>query len=141
MQIPSFKNWWQVFAGDSTEKKDLIFRMKRSTCVLQSNEEWLVYLAANTTKEKFNFKMIGNRRKMNYTIYSADSNFVVAQITKEHKLNFPLEKHAFGATISPNCDYSFVAALIGMFHFVYGTDDAGMMLLFGTAALVATINS
>ncbi|KAH0471164.1 hypothetical protein IEQ34_000887 [Dendrobium chrysotoxum] len=108
---------WQAFRGDSMEAKDLVFSIKRSS-FLQFYDEWFVYLAGNTEEENCDFRVTGSYRKKNYTIYKGDSSFVVAQFAKDHKLNLQL-KHAFGATISANCDHSFVAALIVIFRMVY----------------------
>ncbi|KAG0452453.1 hypothetical protein HPP92_024854 [Vanilla planifolia] len=117
----SFHERWQAFAGDSTKTNDLIFSIRRSSA-LQIHDEWLVFLAGNTREEVCDFKIIGNYRKKNCTIYRGDSSSVIAQLRKDHGLNLILHKHAFGVTISPSCDYSFVAALIAIFHVIYGVD-------------------
>ncbi|PKA65378.1 Protein LURP-one-related 15 [Apostasia shenzhenica] len=107
---------WQVFAGESTEPKDLLFSLKR-TSTFQLHDEWVVFLAANTKEEECDFKITGSYRKKNYSIYRGNSSLVVAQMIKEHKLaGLSLGKHAYGASISPNCDYAFVSALAAIFH-------------------------
>ncbi|KAI0531180.1 hypothetical protein KFK09_000733 [Dendrobium nobile] len=118
----SWHSRWQAFAGESTEAKDLLFSIKRSSA-WQIHDEWFVFLAANTKEEKCDFKIVGSYSKKNYTIFKGDSSFVVAQLTKQHKLNITL-KHAFGASISANCDYSFVAALITIFHEIEAARNA-----------------
>ncbi|KAH0470903.1 hypothetical protein IEQ34_000626 [Dendrobium chrysotoxum] len=123
-----FWSWhgrWQAFAGESTEAKDLVFSIKRSSA-WQFHDEWFVFLAANTTEENCDFKIVGSYSKKNYTIFKGDSSFVVAQLTKHHKLNMTL-KHAFGASISANCDHSFVAALITIFHEIDASRNAAAM--------------
>ncbi|PKA65377.1 Protein LURP-one-related 15 [Apostasia shenzhenica] len=107
---------WQVFAGESTEPKDLLFSLKR-TSTFQLHDEWVVFLAANTKEEECDFKITGSYRKKNYSIYRGNSSLAVAQMIKEHKLaGLSLGKHAYGASISPNCDYAFVCALAAIFH-------------------------
>ncbi|KAG0453551.1 hypothetical protein HPP92_024855 [Vanilla planifolia] len=114
----SFRERWQAFAGDSTKTNDLIFSIRRSSA-LQFHDDWLVFLSGNTREKVCDFKITGNYRKKNYTIYRGDSSSVIAQLRKKHGLNLTIHKHAFGVTISPCCDYSFVAALIAIFHIIY----------------------
>ncbi|KAL0928903.1 hypothetical protein M5K25_000834 [Dendrobium thyrsiflorum] len=76
-----FWSWhgrWQAFAGESTEAKDLLFSITRSSA-WQFHDEWFVFLAANTKEENCDFKIVGSYRKKNYTIFKGDSSFVVAQ--------------------------------------------------------------
>ncbi|PKU79330.1 protein LURP-one-related 15-like [Dendrobium catenatum] len=115
----SWHSRWQAFAGESTEAKDLLFSIKRSSA-WKIHDEWFVFLAVNTKEENCDFKIVGSYSKKNYTIFKGDSSFVVAQLTKQHELKMTL-KHAFGASISANCDYSFVAALITIFHEIDAT--------------------
>lgn len=128
---------WQAFRGESTEAKDLIFSIKRSSA-FQIHDEWFVYLADNTKEENCDFKIVGSYSKKNYTIYKGNSSFVVAQLTKEHKLNLALKKKTFGATISANCDYSFVTALITIFHVVYVIDTTRNAAIIGTSVGAAS---
>ncbi|KAK8954930.1 Protein LURP-one-related 15 [Platanthera zijinensis] len=130
---------WQAFAGDGTEAPDLLFSVKKSS-YLQFHEEWVVYLAANTKEDECDFKIKGSYRKKNFTIYRGDSSSVVAQLTKKHKLNVLPKSHAFGATISPNCDYSFITALIAIFRMVYSGNGNVEGAVIGSAVDVGTSN-
>ncbi|KAK8967657.1 Protein LURP-one-related 13 [Platanthera guangdongensis] len=113
-KLMSMHGRWQVFAGDGTEVQDLLFNIKKSSYV-QFHDEWVVYLAANTKEDECDFKIKGSYRKKNFTIYRGESSSVVAQLTKKHKLHVLPKSQAFGATINPNCDYSFITALIAIF--------------------------
>ncbi|XP_020585931.1 protein LURP-one-related 15-like [Phalaenopsis equestris] len=128
---------WQAFRGESTEGTDLLFTLRRSSA-FQLHDEWFVFLAANAKEENCDFKIVGSYSKKNYTIYKGDSSFVVAQLSKEHKLNLELEKHAFGATITANCDYSFVVALIAIFHVVYAIDATMNAVIIGATVGAAS---
>ncbi|KAG0452454.1 hypothetical protein HPP92_025118 [Vanilla planifolia] len=74
----SFRERWQAFAGDSTKTNDLIFSIRRSSA-LQFHDDWLVFLSGNTREKVCDFKITGNYRKKNYTIYRGDSSSVIAQ--------------------------------------------------------------
>ncbi|KAK8959908.1 hypothetical protein KSP40_PGU006114 [Platanthera guangdongensis] len=113
---------WQAFAGDSTDDKDRVFNMRRRSSNTPSEDVWLVFLVANTKEEVCDFKIIGSYHKKIYTFYKGDSSSIVAQVTKEHNVKLSKKKETFGATISANCDYAFVAALITIFRMVYGID-------------------
>ncbi|KAH7667519.1 LURP-one-related protein [Dioscorea alata] len=111
------KSWslheeWQVFRGDSTKKKDLLFRVRRSK-VFQMHTELEVFLAANSREfAKCDFKIKGKYSKRSTMIYKGDSSTVLAQMSKEHKVEkVELDKNAFGVRINPNTDMAFIVAL------------------------------
>ncbi|KAH7667526.1 LURP-one-related protein [Dioscorea alata] len=115
------KSWslherWEVFRGDSTNKKDLLFRVKRSSA-LKIHPKLEVFLADNTKEEECDFKIKGKYRKRSIMIYKGNKSTVLAQMRKEHNVvKFPLEKDAFGVNISPYTDYAFIAILIAILH-------------------------
>ncbi|KAK8928508.1 Protein LURP-one-related 15 [Platanthera zijinensis] len=69
---------WQAFAGDSTDDKDRVFNMRRSSNT-PPEDVWLVFLAANTKEEVCDFKIKGSYHKKIYTFYKGDSSSIVAQ--------------------------------------------------------------
>ncbi|CAL9134396.1 unnamed protein product [Musa acuminata var. zebrina] len=79
MQLRSVHDRWQVFKGDSSDPKDLLFSVRRSSA-LQFKTELDVFLAANTEEEVCDFKMKGSYRKRSCTVYKGDSSTEVAQV-------------------------------------------------------------
>ncbi|THU56923.1 hypothetical protein C4D60_Mb11t22320 [Musa balbisiana] len=115
-KLRSIHDRWQVFKGDSSDPKDLLFSVRRSSA-LQFKTELDVFLAANTEEEVCDFKMKGSYCKRSCTVHKGDSSTVVAQMSKEYKfVNSSVSKDAFGVAISPNTDHSFIAALLIIQH-------------------------
>ncbi|KAH7667520.1 LURP-one-related protein [Dioscorea alata] len=122
ISIKRKKSWscydrWQVFRGASKKKRDLLFKMKRSSS-FGFNTWWRVNLAANKTREnKYDFKIKGGYKKRSIKIYKGDTSIVVAQMRKEHKfVNLPWDKHAFVVNINPYTDHAFIVSLIVILH-------------------------
>ncbi|XP_065030625.1 protein LURP-one-related 15-like [Musa acuminata AAA Group] len=115
-KLRSVHDRWQVFKGDSSDPKDLLFSVRRSSA-LQFKTELDVFLAANTEEEVCDFKMKGSYGERSCTVYKGDSSTVVAQMSKEYKfVNSSVSKNAFGVAISPNTDHSFIVALLIIQH-------------------------
>ncbi|KAJ4971356.1 hypothetical protein NE237_004455 [Protea cynaroides] len=103
---------WQVFRGDSSDSKDLLFSVKKSSWI-QSKSELDVFLAANTKEEVCDFKIKGSWVERSCIIYIGDSYNIIAQIHKEHSVQRKdFGKGSFTVTIYPNVDNAFIAALI-----------------------------
>ncbi|KAM0948067.1 putative tubby-like protein [Dioscorea sansibarensis] len=113
----SLHDRWQVFKGDSTNKKDLLFSVKRSSA-LQIQTKLAVFLADNTKEDKCDFMIKGEHRKRSIMIYKDDcTSIALAQMRMEHKVvKLPLDKKAFGVNINPYTDYAFIATLIAIRH-------------------------
>lgn len=85
MCVCVLKSWschdrWQVFRGASKKKRDLLFKLKRSSS-FGFNTLWRVNLAANKTIEnKYDFKIKGGYKKRSIKIYKGDTSIVVAQV-------------------------------------------------------------
>ncbi|CAL9782916.1 unnamed protein product [Musa acuminata subsp. burmannicoides] len=95
MQLRSIHDRWQVFKGNSSDPKHLLFSVKRSSA-LQFKTELDVFLAANTKEEVCDFKIKGSFRKRSFTVYKGDSSMVIAQMSKEDILvNGLVSKDAF----------------------------------------------
>ncbi|KAG0452112.1 hypothetical protein HPP92_026131 [Vanilla planifolia] len=88
-KIISIHRRWQVFRGDSSSTKDLLFSARKSS-LLQFKTELDVFLASNSGEHRCDFKMSRH--------YTAK--------------NIVLGKEAFGISIYPNVDYAFVVSLI-----------------------------
>ncbi|KAJ8511536.1 hypothetical protein OPV22_001970 [Ensete ventricosum] len=83
-KLRSLHDRWQVFKGDSSDPKDLLFSVRRSS-PLQFKTVLDVFLAANTKEEACDFKMKGSYRKRSCTVYKGDASTVAAQMSKEYK--------------------------------------------------------
>ncbi|MQM10266.1 hypothetical protein Taro_043160 [Colocasia esculenta] len=103
---------WQVFRGESSDEKDLLFSAKKSH-LIQFKTELDVFLAANTKEDVCDFKVKGSYFERSCTVYLGDSNTIVAQMSRQYKVkNIILGKDTFGVTVYPNVDYAFIVALV-----------------------------
>ncbi|CAL0302591.1 unnamed protein product [Lupinus luteus] len=103
---------WQAYRGESTESKDLIFTLKRSS-LIQFKAKLDVFLANNTKEDVCDFKVKGSWFERSCTVYAAESNNIVAQMHKKHSVqSILIGKDNFMVTVYPNIDYAFIVALI-----------------------------
>lgn len=70
---------WQAFRGESTEEKDLIFQLKRSS-LIQFKTKLDVFLAHNTKEDVCDFKVKGSWLERSCIVYAGESNTIVAQV-------------------------------------------------------------
>ncbi|MED6162771.1 hypothetical protein PIB30_073690 [Stylosanthes scabra] len=71
---------WQVFRGDSSDLKDLVFSVKRSS-FFQLKTKLDVFLAHNTEEKVCDFKVKGSWFERSCVIYAGESLNIVAQVT------------------------------------------------------------
>ncbi|KAL2455766.1 Protein LURP-one-related 15 [Abeliophyllum distichum] len=103
---------WQVFRGESTDAKNLLFSVKKSS-LLQFRTKLDVFLASNTAENVCDFKIEGSWLERSCVIYSGNSSNIVAQMHRKHSVqSVLLGKDTFGVTVYPNVDYAFIAALV-----------------------------
>ncbi|BAT83978.1 hypothetical protein VIGAN_04123600 [Vigna angularis var. angularis] len=103
---------WQAFRGESTDDKDLIFSLKRSS-LIQFKTKLDVFLANNTREDICDFKVKGSWFERSCVVYAGESNNIVAQMHKKHTVqSILIGKDHFMVTIYPNIDYAFIVALI-----------------------------
>ncbi|KAF2305218.1 hypothetical protein GH714_003143 [Hevea brasiliensis] len=103
---------WEVFRGESTDTKDLLFSAKKSS-ILQFKTELDVFLGSNTSEDVPDFKVKGTWKERSCTIYLGLSNTIVAQMHRRHTLKTALlEADNFAVTVYPNVDYAFIVALV-----------------------------
>ncbi|XP_027352221.1 protein LURP-one-related 10-like [Abrus precatorius] len=111
-KIMTVHDRWQAFRGESTDPKDLIFTLKRSS-LIQFKTKLDVFLAHNTTESVCDFKVKGSWFEQSCTVYAGESNTVVAQMHKKHTVqSILIGKDHFMVTVYPNVDYAFIVALI-----------------------------
>ncbi|KAF7144128.1 hypothetical protein RHSIM_Rhsim05G0227800 [Rhododendron simsii] len=73
---------WQVYSGDSTDAKDLLFSDKKSS-LIQFKTQLDVFLAANTNEDVCDFKIKGSWFERSCTIYLGVTSTVIAQISHQ----------------------------------------------------------
>ncbi|XP_024017895.1 protein LURP-one-related 15 [Morus notabilis] len=103
---------WEVYRGDSSNSKDLLFSAKKSS-LLQLKTQLDVFLAANTKEDVPDFKVKGSWFERSCTIYLGNSSTIIAQMHKKHNVqSLVLGKDTFAVTVYPHVDYSFIVALV-----------------------------
>ncbi|XP_028767570.1 protein LURP-one-related 10-like [Neltuma alba] len=104
---------WQAFRGDSSDPKDLIFTLKRSSLIQLVKTKLDVFLASNTSEQVCDFKIKGSWLERSCVVYAGESNNIVAQMHKKHTVESVMfGKTNFMVTVYPNVDYAFIVALI-----------------------------
>lgn len=105
---------WNAFRGESSDPKDLMFTVKKSSIIQLFGTGLEVFLASNTSKDNPDFKIKGSYSESSCTIYAGDSTTVICQMRRQHNniqsLMFGRDK--FGVTIYPKVDVAFVVALV-----------------------------
>lgn len=103
---------WEVYRGDSSNSKDLLFSAKKSS-MLQFKTALDVFLAANTKEDVPDFKVKGSWFERSCTIYLGNSSTIIAQMHKKHSVqSLVLGKDTFAVTVYPHVDYAFIVALV-----------------------------
>ncbi|WOL16616.1 protein LURP-one-related 15-like isoform X2 [Canna indica] len=111
-KILSAHRRWQVFRGESTDKKDALFSVKKSR-LLQFTTELNVKMACNKGKHVCDFKIRGTHFERACTIYLGKSNCIIAQMSRKHTVSSVLlGKDTFNVKVSPHVDFAFIASLI-----------------------------
>ncbi|KAJ8898948.1 hypothetical protein K2173_008448 [Erythroxylum novogranatense] len=107
-KIKTMHGRWQVFRGESTDEKYLLFSVKKSS-LMRFRTQLDVFLASNTSESAPNFKVKGS------SIYLGDgeSNVIVAEMFKRHTFKTASsDTDSFAVTVYPNVDYAFIVALV-----------------------------
>ncbi|XP_058214713.1 protein LURP-one-related 10-like [Rhododendron vialii] len=103
---------WQVYRGDSTDAKDLLFSAKKSS-LIQFKTQLDVFLAANTKEDVCDFKIKGSWFERSCTIYLGITSTIIAQMHRKHSVqSIVLGKDTFSVTVYPHVDYAFIVALV-----------------------------
>ncbi|KAL7095183.1 hypothetical protein ACP275_10G008000 [Erythranthe tilingii] len=103
---------WQVFRGESTNAKDMLFSVRKSS-LLQMKTKLDVFMAANTKEDVCDFKIEGSWFERSCVIYAGNSNNIIAQMHRKHSAqSILLGKDTFGVTVYPNVDYAFIVSLV-----------------------------
>jgi hypothetical protein len=79
MQIATLHDRWEAFRGESTDSKNLIFTLKRSS-LMQMKTKLDVFLASNKKEDVCDFKVKGSWLERSCIVYAGESNNIVAQV-------------------------------------------------------------
>ena len=79
LQVLSLHRRWEVYRGDSTDSKDILFTVKKSH-ILQLKTELEVFLPSNTSERHYDFKLKGSWFEKACTIYAGNHSNVIAQV-------------------------------------------------------------
>lgn len=79
MQTLTAHSRWQVFRGESTNDKDLIFSARRSS-MIQMKTKLHVFLANNISEDVCDYMVQGSWFQRSYEVYVGDSSTIVAQV-------------------------------------------------------------
>ncbi|KAM3287962.1 Protein LURP-one-related 15 [Capsicum baccatum] len=110
-KILSAHRRWQVYRGESTDSKDFLFSVKKSS-LLQFKTKLDVFLAHNT-KDVCDFRIEGSWFERSCVIYAGNTSTIIAQMHRKHTAqSILLGKDNFGVTVYPNVDYAFIVALV-----------------------------
>ncbi|ESQ40037.1 hypothetical protein EUTSA_v10014621mg [Eutrema salsugineum] len=112
-KMVSMHDRWQVYRGGSTEQRDLLYTVKRSS-MLQLKTKLDVFLSHNKEEKRCDFRVKGSWLERSCVVYAGDSDAaIVAQMHKKHTVQSVfLGKDNFSVTVYPNVDYAFIASLV-----------------------------
>ncbi|XP_062094837.1 protein LURP-one-related 15-like [Humulus lupulus] len=115
-KIMTMHRRWQIYRGESSDAKDLLFTVKKSS-VIQFNTDLDVFLSGNTNEEVPDFKIKGSWFQRSCTIFLGDGTTAIAQMhAKNSASSVFLGKDAFRVTVFPNVDYALVVAFVVVLH-------------------------
>ncbi|KAI9153330.1 hypothetical protein LWI28_009679 [Acer negundo] len=119
-KIRTMHNRWHAFKGKSTDSKDLLFTVKKSS-LIQFKTKLDVFLANNTKEEVIDFQVKGSWSEYSCCIYLGESSTIVAQMHKHETVqSVVLGKDSFMVTVYPNIDHAFIVALIVILNEING---------------------
>ncbi|GAA0145787.1 hypothetical protein LIER_05899 [Lithospermum erythrorhizon] len=114
----SLHSRWEVFRGDSSDSRNLIFSARKSS-LIQFRTELNVFLAKNKSEHLYDFKVIGSWLEKSCVIFSGDST-IIGQMHRKHTVeSVALGKDTFSVTVNPGIDYAFVVALVAILNEIH----------------------
>ncbi|XP_004302616.1 PREDICTED: protein LURP-one-related 15-like [Fragaria vesca subsp. vesca] len=117
-KLPSTHHRWEVYRGDNTDSRNLVFSVKKSS-VVQWKTNLHVFLANNEGESAPDFKVKGSWFEQSCVVYAGKSNSsnILAQMHKKHTVTSVLfMKDNFRVTVSPGVDQALIIALIFILH-------------------------
>ncbi|XP_010490512.1 PREDICTED: protein LURP-one-related 15 [Camelina sativa] len=123
-KMVSMHDRWQVFRGGSTEQRDLLYTVKRSS-MLQLKTKLDVFLGHNKDEKRCDYRVKGSWLERSCVVYAGESDAIVAQMHRKHTVQSVfLGKDNFSVTVYPNVDYAFIASLVVILDDVNREDRA-----------------
>ncbi|CAK8542069.1 unnamed protein product [Lathyrus sativus] len=124
-KILTMHDGWEAYRGESTNAKNLIFTLKRSS-LIQFKTKLDVFLASNTKKHVCDFRIKGSWLKRSCKVYAGESNNIVAKMHKKHTVkSILIGKDHFMVTVYPNVDYAFIVSLIVILNEINADEENG----------------
>ncbi|KAL6132989.1 hypothetical protein ACLB2K_065226 [Fragaria x ananassa] len=128
-KLPSTHHRWEVYRGDSTDSRNLVFSVKKSS-VVQWKTNLHVFLANNEEESAPDFKVKGSWFEQSCVVYAGKSNSsnILAQMHKKHtssclsinntmtNLSVLFMKDNFKVTVNPGVDQALIIVLIFILH-------------------------
>jgi uncharacterized protein YxjI len=120
-KVITMHNKHYVYRGASTDDKDLLFTVKRSS-MFQLKASLDVFLATNTKMSAPDFKVKGSWSERSCVVYAGDN--IIAQMHRKTTIKSVfMGKDKFMLTVYPNIDYAFVTALVIVLDDINGEGD------------------
>ncbi|KFK40277.1 hypothetical protein AALP_AA3G354200 [Arabis alpina] len=111
-KIRTLHHRWKVFRGGSTDKRNLLYTVKKSSMV-QFKTKLNVFLSNNRDEKICDFRVKGTWSEDSCIVYAGETDTIIAQMDKKDTVRSMLfGKDNFLVTVSPNVDYAFIASLI-----------------------------
>ncbi|KAL6636672.1 hypothetical protein ACP70R_024244 [Stipagrostis hirtigluma subsp. patula] len=102
---------WEVFRGDSTSQRNLLFAVARSSA-FQVRTKIYVFLAGNAGEQAPDFVIRGSYYDGACTVSPGNSDTAIGQITRQNTAGGALlGRHTYTARINPGIDRAFILAL------------------------------
>ncbi|CAL1378526.1 unnamed protein product [Linum trigynum] len=111
-KILSCHRRWQAFKGDSTDPKDLLFSVRKSS-ILHFKNKLDVFVGENKREESPDFRIKGGWHEGSCSVCLGKSKTIIAQMHKGHSAKTVLlDAESFKVSVYPNVDYAFIVALV-----------------------------
>jgi hypothetical protein len=112
---------WNVFRGDSTSRRDLMFTVTKPSAIpLHKSTKVSVFLASNDAEQVCDFRVTGSYHEGSCAVSLGDSDTVIARIDRRFSVvSALLGKNTYKVTVNPGIDYAFVVALVVILDEMY----------------------
>ncbi|KAF7075507.1 hypothetical protein CFC21_080281 [Triticum aestivum] len=105
---------WQVFRGESFDPNNLAFTVEPDKR-FQINATMKLFLAANSTRQRCDYRVQGSFLTKSLKVYKGDSSQVVAQMVKE-KPAFSIGGKGYTISVNQNEDLELILVFLAIRH-------------------------
>ncbi|KAJ0243161.1 hypothetical protein HA466_0203830 [Hirschfeldia incana] len=133
MKFWSYHNGWEVFRGDSTNERDRIYTVKKSTLPrTQLKGKFDVFVDPNTGWWRTcDFRIKERWLDRSCVVYSGESDAIVAQMHQNDMMARVLHGHTnYSVRINPNADHAFIASLVVILDWIHWTPKVASFYIF-----------